>query len=194
MTTSNRAAVPGLASPLPLIERLPALYAQDDFTTRFIAAFDDVLAPALAVLDCIEAYWDARLAPADFLDLLAGWVAADIHTPDTAEIADDSPLAIDRRRDQVANAVRLHASRGTLHSLAEQLQLAFGIDAQITDNGGASWSATPGSALPGTPEPYLAVRIPAADPSQVPLREIEAVVDANRPAHVPSVVEVIAAS
>ena len=181
----NRAAVPGLASPQPLIGRLPSLYAQDEFTGRFTAAFDEVLAPVLATLDCIEAYWDARLAPVDFLDMLAGWVGAD-------SSASAHP-SLERRRDLVANAVRLHASRGTLRALAEQIHLVFGIEAEIIDNGGASWSAVPGGAVPGTPEPFLTVRISAADPALVPLREISEFVDANRPAHVPVSIEVITA-
>jgi len=185
MSAAHRGAIPGLASPQPLIGRLPALYAQDDFTGRFTAAFDEVLAPVLATLDCIEAYWDARLAPEDFLDLLAEWVGAD-------SSASAHP-SLERRRDLVANAVRLHASRGTAHALAEQIHLVFGIEVQITDNGGASWSAEPGGAMPGTPEPFLAVRIPAADPALVPLREIAEFVEANRPAHVPASIEVITA-
>jgi phage tail-like protein len=191
MTTPHRAATPGLASPLPFIERLPALYAQDDFTGRFTAAFDDVLAPVHATLDCIEAYWDARLAPTDFLDLLAGWVGADTSSGPTSDV--DTPSSPERQRDLVANAVRLHSSRGTVHALAEQIRLLFDIEAEISDNCGASWSATPGSALPGTPDPFLTVRIPTATPADVPLHEISAVVDANRPAHVPATVDVITA-
>ena len=245
-SVTGRAAIPGLVTAQPLIGRLPALYAQDGFTGRFAAGFDEVLAPVLATLDCIEAYWDARLAPEDFLDLLAAWVGADpvdgrisgqesdtgadsaavVGPPagreanqgsDSAVVAGSSAgrepdqgsspvlgaasdgdglagLSVELRRDLVGGAVRRHGSRGTLPALAELLRLVFGVEAELADNGGTSWSAQPGGALPGTPEPFLAVRIRAADPTLVPLREISEFIDANRPAHVPAAVEVITAS
>jgi phage tail-like protein len=177
---SARRAVPGLASPLPLSDRLPAIYADDDVACRLTGALDEVLAPVLASLDCLDAYWDARLAPADFLDWLARWVAAD----------PPARLSVARRRELVARAVGQHAVRGTLHGLAEQIRLVFGVEAEITDSGGSSWSAVPGGPVTGPPEPWLTVRVRVDDPASVPLRELRALVEANCPAHVPCTVEV----
>lgn len=177
---SERRAVPGLASPLPLGGRLPSIYADDDFACRLAGAFDEVLAPALSTLDCLDSYWDARLAPADFLDWLARWLAAE----------PPAWLPVERRRELVARAVGQHAVRGTVHGLAEQIRLVFGVEAEITDSGGASWSAVPGEPVTGPPEPWLTVRVQVADPASVPLVALRALVEANCPAHVPCTVEV----
>ncbi|MGW2874684.1 hypothetical protein ACWDCZ_41715, partial [Kitasatospora sp. NPDC001225] len=67
----TRAAVPGLPSPHPIGELLPALFAEDDFAQRFTAGLDTVLAPVFATLDNLPAYFQPGLAPADFLDWLA---------------------------------------------------------------------------------------------------------------------------
>jgi phage tail-like protein len=177
---SARRAVPGLPSPLPLVDRLPLLYADDDFAGRMVAAFDDVLAPVLSTLDCLPAYWDPRIAPEDFVDWLAGWLAVDLpsHAPDA------------RRRELVAKAVRRHRLRGTVRGLAEQIRLVFGVEAEITDSGGTTWSATAGATCDVSAGPALTVRVRVADPQAVPLKELRALVDAHRPAHVPCTVHV----
>jgi phage tail-like protein len=180
---SRRAAIPGLSSPAPFLGRLPALYADGDFAGRFVAAFDDVLAPVFATLDCLEAYLDPRLAPPDFLDLLGWWTAAGVQHA--------QPASLPARRAIVANAVPAHLARGTVRGLEQSLRRMFGVAAEITDNGGAAWSPTPAGPLPGTPEPYLRVRIRAAGPDPLPVRRIAAFIEAERPAHVPVRVEVI---
>ena len=58
-----------------LAPTLPALLQEDAFLTRFTAGLDDVLAPVVATLDSLDSYVDPALAPEDFLDWLAGWVA-----------------------------------------------------------------------------------------------------------------------
>ncbi len=178
---SRRHHVAGLTSPHPFGERLPGPYAEDGFVQRFVSAFDDVLAPVLAVLDCLDAYWDPELAPEDFLDWLATWVAA--------EVDDGRPLT-DRRR-AVARAVRLHRLRGTARGLSELLGDAFDVEAEVVDSGGATWSAAPGGELPGSPEPSLRVLIRSDDPDALPMSRLKVLVDAHRPAHVPCTVEVV---
>src|SRR4029453_7641000 len=70
-----RATAAGLATPPPIGEHLPALFQEDEFAQRFVGALDEVLAPVFAVLDCLDAYLDPWLAPPDFVDWLADWVA-----------------------------------------------------------------------------------------------------------------------
>ncbi|MGW7542608.1 phage tail protein [Streptomyces sp. NPDC054770] len=180
---AGRAAVEGLLSPHPLGERLPGPYLDDDLTVRLVAAFDDILAPVFCVLDCLDAYWNPRLAPTDFLPWLASWVAAD------PALTERQPL--DARREAVAGTTRRHARRGTARGLADEIQAVLGLTAEVSDTGGATWSATPGGSPPGSPEPCVRVRIRAADPTAVPLRRLAALIEANRPAHVPYTLEVI---
>jgi phage tail-like protein len=69
----KRGLVRGLISPHPLGSSLPALFQEDDFTQRFVSAFDAVLAPIFAALDNFPAYLDPWLAPEDFLEWLGSW-------------------------------------------------------------------------------------------------------------------------
>jgi phage tail-like protein len=176
-----RGAVPGLGTPHPLHRRLPAIYGTDEFAGRLLAAFDEVLAPVHATLDNLAAYLDPRLAPADFVDWLAGWLAAETAPGWT----------LPQRREAVAHAVALHRARGTARGLAEQVRTVFGVWPEITENGGTAWSSTPGGPLPGTEELALTVTVRVSEPDRVPLARLRELVEANRPAHVPCTVRVI---
>ncbi|MFI8320105.1 phage tail protein [Streptomyces sp. NPDC085529] len=170
-----RTDVPGLPSPHPLLDLLPAVYLEHDFLARFLAALDEVLAPVLLSMDNLPAHLDPRTAPEDFLDWLAGWVAVTPH--------EDSPA--DRRRAAVLGAVDRHRSRGTLHGLAEALRLETGgAPVAIEESGGTVWSPTPGAPLPGTRRPWVTVRLAPPDPDRVNRARLEELIAAELPAHV----------
>ncbi len=173
-----RRLIPGLATPHPLGGLLPALYAEDGFAQRLTSAFDEVLAPVLATLDNISAYVDPQLAPPDFLEWLAGWVG----------VALDETWPLERQRALVSEMVRMYGRRGTVEGLRDLLEIQTGAAVEIEENGGCTWSAVPGGALPGTPEPLLVVRV-HADPSE--LARLDAIVAAAKPAHVPHRIEVV---
>jgi phage tail-like protein len=168
-----RAAVPGLISRHPLGQTLPSLYAADDFAQRFTAGLDVVLAPILCTLDNLPSYLDAWLAPEDFVNWLAGWVAAEI----------PSRLAEGHGREAVARAAEIHRWRGTRHGLAENLRLRFGVEPEIEDSGATTWSTTPGAEPPGSPEAFVLVRIPAVEPA-IRIDDVLTAVAACVPAHV----------
>lgn len=176
-----RGTVDGLASPCPLGERLPGLYRDDDFAQRLTAAFDETMAPVLAALDNFSAYLDPTLAPVDFLQWLAGWVG----------VALDENWPLERQRDLVARVAELYRRRGTAGALAEQVALYAGTVPEVIESGGVAWSATPGEDLPGSDEPNLVVRVSVADPSDVDIGRLEAIVAEARPAHVPVTVELV---
>lgn len=178
-----RRAVEGLATPHPLGRQLPAIYAADDFAQRLLAALDTVVAPVHVTLDNLWAYLDPQLAPADFVDWLGGWVAADA--------AIDAPAA---RREAVRRAVELHRVRGTGQGLAEQVRMAFGVTAEVVDSGGTTWSLTPGAELPGSPEPSMTVRVHPTGGNPVPAARLRELIEANRPAHVTYTVEILSAA
>ena len=52
----------------------PAMYREDDFGMRFVAALESVLDPVVGVLDGLPAHFDPALAPLDILDLATGWL------------------------------------------------------------------------------------------------------------------------
>jgi phage tail-like protein len=172
-----------LNSPHPIGALLPGVFAQDEMMQRFVTAFDDILAPVFATLDCFDAYLDPALAPDDFVDWLATWVAL--------PLADEWPP--DRRRALVARAVELHRWRGTGRGLKALLETVTGGWVHVADNGGCMASTDSGGALPGTPDPRITVRITVRDPSTVDMARLDALIGLHKPAHVPHTLEVYAA-
>ncbi|MEE6272899.1 phage tail protein [Georgenia wangjunii] len=176
-----RGVVPGLVSPVPVAQRMPAVYQEDDFLQRFVRAFDDALAPVFLSLDGLAGYVDPALAPPDFLDWLAEWVGIEV----------DESWSVERRRHIVAGAADLHRRRGTVQGVVDAVRLAVGGRVEVTDNGGSAWSPVSGGAVPGAPDPWLHVRVAVPDPSTVDRRRLEAVVAGVKPAHVPHTIDVV---
>lgn len=181
----GRFGVAGLPTPHPLIDQLPAVYLEQDFLQRFLAALDDVLAPVLLTIDNLPAHLDPRSAPDDFLDWLARWVAVEPH--------EDSPTEV--RRAAVRGAVTRHARRGTVGGLAEALRLETGTEPEIVESGGTAWSTGPGTPLPGGGRPWVTVRVRAggADGSGrvVDRVRLEELIGAEVPAHVGFTLELL---
>lgn len=178
-----RGLIDGLDSPHPIGARLPGLYAEDDFIQRFVSAFDALLAPIFATLDCLPAYFDPQLAPEDFLDWLADWVGLVV----------DESWTVERRREVVSHAVELHGARGTRRGLAKHVRLVTGGQVEITESGGCAWSQHPQTPLPGSDHPALHIRVRVPDPSTVDTRRLDALVAEVKPAHLPHTVEVVRA-
>lgn len=179
----SRGAIPDLPTPHPIGHLLPALYHADEFAQRFTAGLDEVIAPAFNVLDNIDAYIDPDLAPMDFVEWLASWVGALL----------DENWPEQRQREFVAETVRLYEWRGTAHGIRELVRIYTGVDPEVIESGGASWSPAPGGDLPGDATPRLLVRARVSDPDSVSVARLEAIVAAAKPAHVPHEIEVVAA-
>lgn len=176
-----RGRIDGLANPHPMGARLPGVLQQDDLTQRLTAALDEVLAPALWVLDNVDAYLDPQLAPLDFVGWLAGIVGV--------ELDETWPEA--RQRDLVAHAVELYAWRGTARGIAELVETYTGAEVDVADSGGVTWSAVPGGQPPGQAAPTVRVRVRAIDPEAIDRARVEGLVAEAKPAHVVHTVEVV---
>ena len=172
-----RGTVPGLPTRHPLGRALPALYQEDPFTQRFLGGLDEVLAPVLSVLDCLDAYVDPRTAPLDVLRWVASWVGVDV----------DPAWPADKQRDVVRAAARVHAGRGTAAALVEWVLLVHGLHAEVRESGGVAVSDVPGGDLPGQPEPVVHVRLKGATAEQV--EAVRPVLRSWCPAHVLLTVE-----
>ncbi|WP_405059076.1 phage tail protein [Kribbella sp. NBC_01505] len=177
----SRRVIEGLASPYPMLDLLPGIYAEDRLTAGLLAALDEVLAPIVLTLDNLPAYLDPALTPADFLPVLASWVAA----------FNDPDLEDHFERDLVTGAITMHRKRGTADGLAGTIELACGIRPEIEESGGTAWSAEPGAEPPGSSEPRLVVRLqvpetvaPGPDLGDVVTRIVEGLRPANLPARV----------
>ena len=182
-----RRDVPGLATPYPLATLMPGYLQEDDFAVRLTTGLDDVLAPAVSVLDCLEAYLDPMLAPEDFLAWLGEWVGAvvDEHWPERI------------RRRAVLEAASRHRQRGTVAALRDLVATATGGDVEVAEEGGVSWSRHP-TADGGTAggqagtAGWLHVRVWVDDPEEVRRTALDELVQAAKPAHVPHTLEVMA--
>ncbi|MFF4400604.1 phage tail protein [Streptomyces sp. NPDC001480] len=178
-----RGSIDGLGSSAPIGMMLPAVFADDDLAQRFVAGLDEVIAPIHSVLDCLDTYFRPSLAPLDFARWLGVWVGAE------TDGGEPEPLL----RAAVAAAAHLHRIRGTRRGLAEAVRLAFGVEPEISESGGADWSARPLGAVPGEPRPRLHVRLRLPDPTPADRHRLDTLVAAARPAHMPYTVQVTAA-
>lgn len=176
-----RGTVAGLASPHPIGESLPGLYRDDAFAQRLTAAFDEMLASVLGVLDCFPAYLDPALSPEDFLEWLGGWVGA---TP-------DETWPIERRRAFVASATELFRARGTAAGLASHVAIFSGGEVEIAEPGASGWSREAGAAIPVGTSTDLFIRVTVKDPARVSAARLDALVAASKPAHLAHRVEIV---
>jgi phage tail-like protein len=176
-----RAAVPGLSSPHPISEQLPAVYAEDQFVQGFTGALDEVLAPVLSTLDNFSGYLDPALAPEDFVGWLAHWVALGV----------DESWSPAQLRQLVTRSVELHRWRGTRRGLAEHVGLLTGGTVEVTDSGGVVASPQPGAPLPDPGPAWVQVRVRVPDPGRIDERRLRATVVDAVPAHVRVSVEVL---
>ncbi|MFK0048916.1 phage tail protein [Streptomyces sp. NPDC090741] len=180
---SARGSVDGLRSSAPLGAMLPAVFAEDELAQHFVAGLDEVVAPILNVLDCLDSYFTPSLAPVDFTRWLGGWVGAET----------DGTEPEDRLRAAVSAAAYLHRVRGTRRGLAEAIRLTFGVEPEISESGAADWSARPLGPVPGQRRPRLHVTLRLPDPTSADEQRLDSLVAAARPAHMPYTVKVTAA-
>lgn len=176
-----RGTVDGLGMPYPLDTLLPAVLQEDPFIRRFVAGLDDLLACVVSTLDCLAAYVDPLLAPADFLDWLCSWFSEAL----------DANWPPQRRRGFVTQAVETFRTRGTPAGLRAELELSSGGHVEITESGGVAWSLKPDGELPGAALPRLVVRVVVEDVRATDHAALDALINAAKPAHVVHSLEVV---
>jgi len=174
---------------------LPAIFQEDEFTGRFLLAFERILTglprpdtpdlPSVPVgieqiLDGIETFFDPEQTPPDFLPWLAGWVATSLREDwDTAT-----------RRRFIANIVPLYRRRGTPRALRKLLQLYLNPDAdpqRDLDQNIEVIEEAPPPGQPVFPPRYFQVRfsVPRQDPALLARLTVIAIyiIDREKPAH-----------
>ncbi len=176
----GRRGIEGLGTPYPLATLLPGVLQEDDFLVRLATGLDDVLAPAVSVVDCLEAYLDPRTAPDDFLAWLADWVGAPL----------DAHWTQEQRRSLVLGAAALHRLRGTTDGVRAMVALATHGEVEVVEYAGVTWSTSP------TEDPHLdqpgelVIRIAVDHPESLRPAALEELVLAVKPAHLPHRIEV----
>lgn len=207
-----RGLIEGLETPLPVLATLPAIYQDDPFTNRFSVAFDDALASVILTLDNLDAYVDPALAPHDFLEWLAGWVGfpiGEIWPEDRARDLVAHAVELYRWRGTVKG---LRDLLTVYTGLEPEIVDTGGVRWATTSGGAASgWSAPPPAGRPAAqkskskgkptkasadtgggrpPAPHLTVRVRVPKGSETEVRQLEALIHAAKPAHVPHTLEV----
>jgi phage tail-like protein len=176
-----RAAVQGLPTPYPLIRYLPSVYADDQFAVRLTGALDQVLAPVMNTIDCVQSYLDPMLAPEDFLHWLAGWFGVVL----------DESWTVHAQRRLVTEAVELYRMRGTLTGLRRHLEAVVDGEVIITESGSVSCSVRPRPDPPLDVRHWVKVVVRPAAGATVSEAAIEAVIRAAKPVHVLHTLEVV---
>jgi phage tail-like protein len=175
-----RAGVDNLCTPMPFIGTMPSVYWDDGLTEELCAAFDEVLAPVFATLDCLPAYLDPATSPADMLDWLAGWIGLNVAGREPAH-----------KRQLIAAGAALLGWQGTAQSIHDAVVAAFNRETEVIESGSATWSLTPDSRPGGQPTPGLLVRVTVNADDDVDARSVDALVDAIKPAHIPHRIELL---
>jgi phage tail-like protein len=178
-----RGTIDDLATPVPVLPRLPGILQEDEFLGRWLEAFDRSLAPVFAVLDNLDAYVRPETAPPDFLRWLAAWVEARV----------DDTWPLEQTRQVVAGAAGLLRRAGTVEGIRDAMSVSAGPGSrvEVADTGGTTYSTEPRAALPGrsSAEVRIAVSVPSGDPSEQQ-RRLERAARRFVPAHVRCVITV----
>ncbi|MEV6601440.1 phage tail protein [Actinoplanes sp. NPDC051346] len=164
--------------PYPIAGFLPAPLQEDDLLVRWTQGLDEVVAPVVSTLDCLDAYLDPWLAPPDFLLWLGEWVGAHL----------DENWPLERQRAMVAGAADAHRLRGTTAGLRRVLELATGGEVEIDDSTDVSWSTRPTSLESGPAVVHVRVRV--AEPGRMSPHALEALTRSVVPPHVTTTLEV----
>ncbi|HET9648067.1 MAG TPA: phage tail protein [Microlunatus sp.] len=169
-----RGTIDGALSAVPLAPTLPAMIREDPFAQALCAGLDEVLAPVLMSLDAFPAYLDLGTTPPDMLPWLGHWLGM--------EVDPGEDLAL--QRQLLASAGELHAIRGTRRGIELALEAALGVDVQVLETGGSSWSTDPAAPLPGEHRPAIVVIVESTEEDPIDTERLDALVTHLKPAHV----------
>lgn len=178
----SRGTVIGLPVQRPIVHALPSIYQGHLFLDQFTAGLDEVWAADHCDLDCLHAYVDPAVAPADFVHWLGGWVGLGL----------DEDWSEDRRRRLVAAAVDMFAKRGTVAGLRREIELYTDGVAHVDDPGSTVTSAMPGSSFDQVEhvrDRTVRVVVDVADATTVNWNGLQEIIRNAIPAHLPVDVE-----
>lgn len=181
---SERRGIPGMISPFPLREMIPAMLQEDPFIVGFLDGLDEVIAPAISVLDSFDAYLDPKLAPLDMVRYLGDWVLASM----------DDLWTEDKVRRDVSNAAFRAKWAGTARALEDRLVPHEVLGLTISDFGRVETSDRPSNpedwASPASD--VVVLKVKTLDRSPAELERISRIARDVIPAHI--AISVIAGS
>ncbi len=178
------------------LDHLPAIYREDELMGRFLMLFESFWAPIDRQIESLPFYFDPRMTPPELLPWLASWI----------DLVLDERWPVGKRRRLLRAAAALYRKRGTRQGLEEYLEIYTGTKPQIVEHRahnfrlGREARLGPGIALGRGNEPHtftVVLRLPPlgakedgdgdrGERARLELarrRRIEAIIEAEKPAH-----------
>lgn len=158
------------------LQHLPPIYQNDDFIGRFLLIFESILGPIEGMIDHIHYYFDPRLIPEALLSWLAQWV----------DLALNENWPLEKRRALVTNATELYRWRGTRRGMIEYLRLYTDVTPQIIEPDPPEQQQRES----GLPPHVFKVILEVPDPATIDRKLVEAIIQADKPAHTSYLLEI----
>lgn len=105
------------------LDYLPSIYAEDNFTGRYLLIFESILSPIIWMIDNFDMYLSPEVAPAEWLRWIASWFDL-ILIPE---------LPMERQRAIMSQIGWLFLRRSTPAGLERLLELYFGVKPDIIE-------------------------------------------------------------
>jgi phage tail-like protein len=141
------------------LKYLPGIYAEDEFTGRYLLIFESMMSPLMWILDNFDLYLSPEVAPEDWLHWFAQWFDV-LLVPE---------LPVERKREIVKNLGWLFLRRGTKIQLERLLELYYGVTPEILE--------------PADTPCHFVVRLPLSQSKvQLPPDVAERLINSQRPA------------
>jgi phage tail-like protein len=105
------------------LQYLPAIYAEADFTGRYLLIFESVMAPIIWLIDNFDVFLSPGMAPAEWLGWMASWF----------DLLLLPSLPVERQRAIMSQVGWLFLRRGTRAGLERLLDLYFDVKPEIIE-------------------------------------------------------------
>ena len=171
------------------LKYLPGIYAENEFTSRFLMILESVLSPLERTIDNIAYYFDPGTTPEEFLPWLASWLKISLTRPESAR----------RQREFLSHIGEVFAWRGTKRGLTEYIRLHTGVT-PIIEEDFDPLVLTDGSrlgintVLGGNDPNHFTVRFRPDDAQYIDQDQIIAIIESEKPAHTQYTLEILEVS
>ena len=168
------------------LKYLPGIYAENEFTSRFLMILESVLSPLERTIDNIAYYFDPGTTPEEFLPWLASWLKISFMRPESAR----------RQREFLSHIGEVFAWRGTKRGLTEYIRLHTGVTPIIEEDFDPlvltdSSRLGINTVLGGNDPNHFTVRFRPDDAQYIDQDQIIAIIESEKPAHTQYTLEIL---
>ncbi len=144
-----------------LLDYVPGIYSEHPFLDGFLRLFESMMDPLDRQIDCLYAYFDPHLTPADWVPWLSTWV----------DLVLDENWPVAARRELLGRAAELYRRRGTASGLRDYLAIFLGVEPTIIED--------------GTDENpfHFSVVVRVGNPERVDQERVRRIIEEEKPAH-----------